>query len=322
MGHRDLFETQLSPAQALHVTHFSFTNTTNVWCTGRSIRQISPNLAKSRKNPKRPCALCPPPLPLRGAARPVAQCWWAGGGPPASHGTVVAHTDTHLLDPEVVRLVLPRVPRLLLPKPAVRLLLLARDKEVAVLLPPKPHVDVQPLIHKALDGERRPVRVPQHLPDAVVQRERGGEPLALALAEGAPGAGGQDGQLAVVPCDRFVQLYDARVHLELAKPTVDASNVAAGGDQGVIHVGVDVIPFGGPPSQQHGVVVKVCAQQGGCDESTADMQPWGGLQFSSRHQPPRRGRGVREGGGGGSRKFFSILGAHFILSILNIHKWG
>ena len=33
----------------------------------------------------------------------------------------------------------------------------------------------------------------------------------------------------------------------------------------------------------------------------------GGLKFSSRHQPPRRGRGVREGGG--RRKFFSILWA-------------
>ena len=30
-----------------------------------------------------------------------------------------------------------------------------------------------------------------------------------------------------------------------------------------------------------------------------DDVPWGGLQFSSRHQPLRRGQGVREGGGGG-----------------------
>ena len=40
--------------------------------------------------------------------------------------------------------------------------------------------------------------------------------------------------------------------------------------------------------------------------------PWGGLQFSSRHQPPRRGRVGRGGGGGGmggGRKIFSILGA-------------
>ena len=41
-------------------------------------------------------------------------------------------------------------------------------------------------------------------------------------------------------------------------------------------------------------------------------EPWGVLQFSSRHQPPRRGRGgggSGTGGGGGSRKSFSISGA-------------
>ena len=51
----------------------------------------------------------------------------------------------------------------------------------------------------------------------------------------------------------------------------------------------------------------------------------GGLQFSSRHQPPRHGQGG-PGGGGGAKKFSPFWGhvriPHFILSILNIHKWG
>ena len=36
--------------------------------------------------------------------------------------------------------------------------------------------------------------------------------------------------------------------------------------------------------------------------------PWGGLQFSSRHQSPRRGRGVR---GGGGFENFSPFWGHF-----------
>ena len=51
------------------------------------------------------------------------------------------------------------------------------------------------------------------------------------------------------------------------------------------------------------------------------LSTWGVLQFSSRHQPPRRGRGGPGGGGGGQSKNFLHLGAFlnspFILSILN-----
>ena len=52
-----------------------------------------------------------------------------------------------------------------------------------------------------------------------------------------------------------------------------------------------------------------------------------GLQFSSRHQPPRRGRGGSGRWVGGGVENFSPFWGHFwiprfILSILNIHKWG
>ena len=53
----------------------------------------------------------------------------------------------------------------------------------------------------------------------------------------------------------------------------------------------------------------------------------GGLQLSSRHEPLRRGRGGAgpEGWGGFKKNFsfwwhFSI--PRFILTILNVHKWG
>ena len=54
-----------------------------------------------------------------------------------------------------------------------------------------------------------------------------------------------------------------------------------------------------------------CLQNNGCTKASCDaalIWPRGGLQFSSRHQSPQRGRGG-PGGGGGRKKIFFILGA-------------
>ena len=46
------------------------------------------------------------------------------------------------------------------------------------------------------------------------------------------------------------------------------------------------------------------------------------LQVSSRPQPPRRGRGVWEGGGGGAEEVTWHSIPELIVSILNVNKWG